>query len=44
MQAIREALAEVEEMADIVPSVEWTWEDVAYQEIGDHFSLLWGDE
>ena len=38
MQAIREALLEVEDMSGIDG---WSWEDVAYQEIGDPFSAWW---
>lgn len=41
MEAIRRALLEVEDMAGISPDVFWTWEDVAYQEIGDPFSIWW---
>jgi hypothetical protein len=38
MCAIRDALMELEDVTGIDG---WSWEDVAYQEIGDPFSLLW---
>jgi len=41
MQAIRDALFEVADMDGITPDVHWTLEDIAYQEIGDPFSIWW---
>lgn len=40
MQEIRDALLEVSDLDGII-GVDWSWEDVAYQEIGDSESILW---
>ncbi len=39
MQEIRDALLEVSDLDGII-GVDWSWEDVAYQEIGDSESIL----
>lgn len=39
MDEIRAALLEVEDMSGLEG---WSYEDVAYQEIGDPYSLWWG--